>query len=185
MRNTNIKIAAALFSFFILFTGQLWAEESSFEIDSLVTIAPDSGAAHFLLKPNVNFPDTTMQIDRALLDLWVSPQTEDTTFIAIRVYPIISSWSAEAVSWTSPWTTPGGDINETKFAQYIVTLPGEQNIQVDLTDLCMRWADGRIPYYGFLLTISESSLAEVEFLHENGTGPMARLSISYTTSSSE
>jgi hypothetical protein len=181
----NALIALAFACMFIL-ARQVFAEESVFEITTATTITPDSGNARLLMKPGISLPDTTMVIDRAILDLWVSPQTEDTTYISIRVYPITTNWSSETASWTTPWTNPGGDFDEVNYAEYAISLPGEQNIQVDLTDLCMRWADGRLPYYGFLIDISESSLAGVTFLNgEGGNGPIARLTISYSRVSSE
>lgn len=183
--NKNILAILAFACMFIL-AGQVLAEESVFEITAATTIAPDSGNARLLMKPVIGLPDTTMVIDRAILDLWVSPQTDDTTYISIRVHPITTNWSSETVSWTTPWTNPGGDFDEVNYAEYAISVPGEQNIQVDLTDLVMRWVDGRLPYYGFLISISESSLAGVTFLNGGGgTGPLARLTISYNRISSE
>ncbi len=181
MRINRITIGAFAIACMLLLAGQLWAEEGVFEIQSALTIMPDSGNARLLMRPEIGFPDTTTIIDWATLDLWVSPQTEDTTYISIRIYPITTDWSPETATWNSPWANPGGDFNDINYAEYAISIPGERNIQVDLTDLCMRWADGRLPYYGFLIAISESSLAGVDFLNEDGgTGPLARLTLIYS-----
>jgi hypothetical protein len=185
MRIKKIALIALAFACMFVLTGRVLAEENVFDITTATTITPDSGNARLLMKPEIGLPDTTIVIDRAILDLWVSPQTEDTTYISIRVYPLTTSWSSEAASWTNPWTNPGGDFDEVNYAEYAISIPGEQNIQVDLTDLAMRWADGRLPYYGFIIDISESSLAGVEFLNENGMDPIARLTISFNQSSTE
>jgi hypothetical protein len=104
----------------------------------------------------------------------------------LGVYPITTEWSAETVTWNNPWTNPGGDFDDVNYAEYAVSIPGKQNIQVDLTDLCMRWADGRLPYHGFLISVSESSLAGIDLLNQEGDGgPIARLTISYNQVTSE
>ena len=184
---TKLKMIVTLaVTFSFIFSWQVWADDSTYEIANPVTIAPDSGTSRLIAKPEVNFPDTTIVIDRAILDLWISPQTEDTTYISLEIYPISLAWSSETVSWNFPWDNPGGDFDDVNYAVYTISIPQVQNIQVDLTDLCMRWADGRLPYYGFLIAISESSLADVEFLNgEDGTGPFGRMIISYSRAMSE
>jgi hypothetical protein len=124
-----------------------------------------------------------MVIDKAILELWVEPQTEDTvTYVSVRVYPITTDWSSDAVSWSTPWSNPGGDFDDVFYAEYAISSIGPQEIQIDLTDLCMRWADARLPYFGFLIGVSESSLAPVQFLNgPHGNGPWGTLRISYTS----
>lgn len=186
MRINKNVLTALVVACLLLLAGQALAEENVIDVPNATMIAPDSGNARYLMKPEIGLPDTTIVIDRATLDLWISPQAEDTTYISIRIHPITTEWDSETVSWNSPWITPGGDFNEINYAEYAVFVPAEQNIQVDLTDLCMRWADGRLPYYGFLIDISESSLAGVTFMNgEKGNGPFAKLILIYSRPCSE
>jgi hypothetical protein len=123
-----------------------------------------------------------MTIDRATLELTVSPASDDSTFAAIRVCPIIVNWNQDDAAWEAPWATPGGDFDNVNYAEYAVNLTGSQTINIDVTDLCMRWADGQLPYFGFLIGVSESSLAPVQFLSgSDGNGPWGTLRISYTS----
>jgi hypothetical protein len=171
----------------IAFVGPAKGEESLYEIPAPVIIEPpDSGNAHLLIKPEISFPDTAMIINQAVLDLWVSPQTEDTTYVSIRIYPLTTDWYSESVSWISPWVNPGGDYNDSTYAEYALILPGNQEAKIDLTDLCILWVNGRMPYYGFVMNISETSEAGLTFLNgRNGNGPFAKVNILYSRPSSE
>jgi len=172
----------------VFWAGVTFAEETIVGVPDAIAISNPGGATvHYLLRPEIDFSDTTIIIDWATLELTVSPQTEDTiTFISIRVYPIAVDWNPDNVAWDSPWINPGGDFDNVSYAEYAVSAPGTQTIAVDLTDLCMRWADARLPYYGFLISVSEASLAPVEFLNGiNDSGPFATLRISYTSIPSE
>ena len=180
-----IKLSLLVFLALSIFVGfsQAMAEEAVFNIDQTSTIYPDDfSTTKILAKPQLQFPDTTSIIDRAFLNLIVEPTAADTTFISVRLYPITTDWSADNVTWNSPWTNPGGDFNDVNYSEYAVTLPGQQEIQIDLTDLCMRWADGRLPYFGFMIEVADFSLAPLQFVfdHENNGG-FGRIVISYTT----
>jgi len=162
--------------------------ENAFDIQTAALIfSPDSSVTYWLAKPQIGFPDSTMAIDEATLSLWASAQTIDTiTYVSIKVYPILIDWNPENVSWTFPWTTPGGDFDDSHYAERSFAELGTQAVEFDLTDLCARWADGRLPYYGFLIGLSESSLVPVQFLNgSNGDEPFATLRIQYTTADLE
>jgi hypothetical protein len=159
-----------------------YAEDTIVNIDNRIVISdPDSQYVHILARPDIGFIDSTMVIDRAVLSFWVYPVTNDTTFISMRAYPITTDWSTGNVSWDSPWNTSGGDIDEMNYGEYAVTLPGAQEIQMDMTDLCMRWTDGRLPYFGFMIEKSSGSLDRITYLNgQGGEGPFATLTISFT-----
>jgi len=183
MRTKNSNTIVMAFMGLAILSSAAAGNEIAYDIQTPTIIASDDLGSHYLARPEVNFPDTTMVIDKAILELWVEPQTEDTiTFVSIRVYPITIDWSSDAVSWTSPWTNPGGDFDDVFYAEYAIGSTGAQEIQIDLTDLCMRWADGRLPYYGFLIAVSEVSLVALEFLNGgDGDGPWGTLRITYTS----
>jgi len=175
-------VVMALLGLAILMSAAV-ADEIAYDIQTPTVIASDDQGSRYLARPEVSFPDTAMVIDKAILELWVEPQTEDTvTYVSVRVYPITTDWNVDAVSWISPWTNPGGDFDDVFYAEYAIGSIGAQEIQIDMTDLCMRWADARLPYYGFLVGVSESSLAPVQFLNgPDGNWPFATLRISYTS----
>lgn len=161
-------------------TGQVIAEEGFFDIEQVTTIYPDDySALRILAFPQLPFPDTTIIVDRAYLNLIVEPNASDTTFISVRLYPIIVDWIFADVTWDSPWSNPGGDIDDVNYSEYAVTLPGQQEIQIDLTDLCMRWSDGRLPYFGFIIEVADFSLAPLQFIYNNN-GNFGQIVIAYT-----
>lgn len=165
----------------IMLAGTATADENVVNINSAIVIrSPNYGEFHVLMRPQIKFPDTTMVVDRAFLNLIASPQTDDRTYISIRLHPITTDWDGNNVSWDSPWTEAGGDIDEMFYGEHLIILPENQEIQIDITDLCMRWADGRLPYYGFLLKVSANSLSRFTVLRQNDSGPWATVSIQYT-----
>jgi hypothetical protein len=173
--------AGAITLWIIMLAGIAVADENIVEINSTTVIQPpDNSDFRILMRPEIQFPDTMMVVDRAFLNLLISPQTEDTTFFSIRLHAITAEWDANDVSWDSPWVGEGGDYDSVFYAEKMITLPEDQEISIDITDLCMRWADGRLPYYGFLLKVSPSSLVGFTVARQNDTDPWARFSIKYT-----
>ncbi|RKX20084.1 MAG: hypothetical protein DRP26_02310 [Candidatus Zixiibacteriota bacterium] len=182
-RNIVVVILAPLFLF--VFMGFAAGDENIVGIENATVIQdPGNGDYHILMRPELEFPDTTIDISRAFFDFEISPQTEDTTFISIRLYPITVDWDAENVSWDFPWSEPGGNFDEVFYGEFLIVSPSEQHIRLDITDLCMRWADGRLPYYGFLLGASRSSWHGFNLIRD-GTDPIATLTISYMSISIE
>jgi hypothetical protein len=164
----------------------LWAPTSLGDnveatINSVVVInSPNQDAVHILAKPDLGLPDTTLMIDRAILSAAISPQTQDTvTFISVRLHPITTDWDLANVGWTNPWTEPGGDYDEIHYGEFLTTDVGNQPIKMDITSLLMRWIDGRLPYYGFLVKISRSSIDRFTLVR-NGNDPYATINIHYS-----
>jgi hypothetical protein len=189
MKTANFKIVATGLIFLWAFSiaGLAMAEENFVEIREVTMIqAPDNSSYHILAQPDLGLPDSTVVIDQATLNLVVSPQTEDSSLISIQLYPIRIAWSSDVVDWNIPWSTPGGDFDESNYTEFTISAPVVQEVNIDVTDLCQRWADGRLPYYGFLLKISESSLAGLTFLHgRDSNGPFGTLTVTFTRMQSE
>jgi hypothetical protein len=174
-------VAGALSLSVLLLAGIVLADENNVAINTATIIhSQDNGDFRILMRPEIQFPDTTIVVDRAILNLRVSPQTDDTTFISIRLHAITMDWDAGNVNWDSPWVGEGGDYDSVFYAEKMITLPENQEISIDVTDLCMRWADGRLPYYGFLLRVSRSSLAGFTVARQNNDAPWATFTIKYT-----
>ncbi len=97
----------------------------------------------------VHFPlDSTVcrQIMDALLE-FRSPASPSTgRRLLLQIVPITTAWDSGEVSWTEPWTTPGGDYDATVARFLALPSPGER-VQVDLT-LFVRNCDR---YHGILV----------------------------------
>ena len=130
--------AAAIALWIIMLAGVAFADENIVEINSAMVIrSPDYGDFRVLMRPEIQFPDTSIVVDRAFLNLTASPQADDTTFISIRLHAITTDWTPGNVSWDSPWVGEGGDYDSVFYAEKMITLPENQEIQIDFTDLCI------------------------------------------------
>jgi hypothetical protein len=165
----------------VFWTGFCFGEETVVNINSAIAISsPDQDALHILVKPALGLPDTTLRIERAILSATISPQTQDTTtFISIRMHPITTDWDPGNVNWNTPWTEPGGDIDEIHYGEFLTTEVGNQPVEMDITSLLMRWTNGRLPYYGLLVKISRSSIDRFTLVR-NGNDPYATINIHYS-----
>jgi hypothetical protein len=158
-----------------------FAENINVEIDAVNVIrSANQDTIHILAKPDLNLQDTTMHINRAILSATISPETQDTlTYLSIRLHPITTDWDLATATWNNPWTEPGGDYDKTHFGERLITKVEDQLVKIDITDLYMRWFDGRLPYYGFLIKISRSSWDQFTIVR-NGNDPYATLNIHYS-----
>jgi hypothetical protein len=179
-------LAMGLFPIIFVASRTITALASEVAIPILNPVIIDDGDSEdyrILVKPEIPAPDSNSIIEKASLSLWVNIQAKDTTYVAIDAYPIATEWELENVAWNIPWDNPGGDVDVTVYSEYAISLPGQQEITIDLTDICMRWFDGRLPYYGISIAVSESSISSAQFLNgQNGDGPFASMRISYSDS---
>jgi hypothetical protein len=124
------------------------ADETVVDITSIHIIqSPNSDTLHILARPELNLPDTTMLIDKAILTTTICPAEDMVTFVSIRIHPIITEWNPENTSWDYPWANAGGDFDSVFYAEYLITNPGNQVVEIDITDLATRCADGRLPFH--------------------------------------
>lgn len=69
---------------------------------------------------------------------------------AINVYPLTSAFNESTATWNSPWTTPGGDYDNSISASADVPEAWENWVAWDVTDILKnRWSN--TVDYGFLL----------------------------------
>jgi hypothetical protein len=157
-----------------------FAEDRIIEIQSATIIQnPGQDEMRILVKPDLGLSDTSSQVIFAKLNITAVPQTQDTTFISIKLHAILTDWQPNTVTWDSPWMSSGGDFDSVFYAEQTIVLPIENEIEFDLTDLVHRWSDGRLPYYGFLFRISEVSGHNFTFVRRPNNGPLATITISY------
>jgi hypothetical protein len=73
--------------------------------------------------------------------------------LRLRVYPVTTTWTAGAVSWTSGWNRAGGDYNEDIYVPVEVDLSsGSATVELDLTPLVKETVEGGAATDGFILT---------------------------------
>jgi hypothetical protein len=179
-QHSTFKLLAKIsICFFILI---VWANAEVIQIpvDNIILIRSDNNDyPRVLMRPELPVPDSGMVVNSATLSLQTSLMTNDSTFISLRFYPILTDWENDNVGWYNPWENPGGDFDETCYGEKTVTLLNGQNIEIDFTDLFQRWADSRLPYYGIIFMLSESSLLPTIPIQPDNNGYYLVLTVDY------
>lgn len=179
LKITNIALSALLF---LIPTVFMQAETLNITINSATFIqSPDSTSERTLIRPLITFPDSSISIERAFLEFWVVADRNNNILIPIRISPITQEWDSTNTAWNYPWTSPGGSFDDNICSERLLTQSGPQRIRIDVTDMVMRWADGRLPYYGFIITSTQSARGHFSIINQpNGNRWRAILTISYT-----
>lgn len=77
-----------------------------------------------------------------------------------------------------PWSTPGGDYNNTAIASFDPPVPADCFIHVDISSLVQGWFDGSISNRGLILIASGSGSRQTVYsAKENGNGKGPVLSV--------
>lgn len=76
----------------------------------------------------------------------------DSTFI-YDIFPIISPWVSDSISWEYPWANPGGDFDSTEYSSRYYTIDNNFRINFDITNLTCQWAAGLRSNYGFFISV--------------------------------
>jgi hypothetical protein len=71
--------------------------------------------------------------------------------------PVTTDWSGSAISWTSNWARPGGDVDEELYSRTRADLrSGSGALTLDLTVPVKEIAEEGASLYGFLVTVDET-----------------------------
>jgi hypothetical protein len=87
---------------------------------------------------------------------WVSlplPGLVPMADVNVEIYGLATSWEGRQPTWNTPWSTPGGDIEDTD--SFEVTLyEGERVrlLRLDVTHMIRGMVEGTFPENGFILT---------------------------------
>jgi hypothetical protein len=74
--------------------------------------------------------------------------------LPVRVYPLTTDWSAGTVTWDSPWTASGADIDDAYY-DTVVLASGSRvtSLSLDVTSIVRAIVEGEYGRYGFLITV--------------------------------
>lgn len=73
--------------------------------------------------------------------------------LEITVYGLARTWRGQSATWTTPWSRPGGDLDESYFGE--VTLAAGQmtgTLRMNVTQIVDEIVTRGAPDYGFVLT---------------------------------
>ncbi len=73
------------------------------------------------------------------------------SLLDMEAYDITSDWSEENVSWDSPWSEPGGDIDSLSSYAYTITLQQSEDVHMDIRSFVRSVVKGDIVNHGLML----------------------------------
>lgn len=73
------------------------------------------------------------------------------SLLDMEAYDITSEWSEDNVSWDSPWSEPGGDIDSLSSYAYTITLQQSEDIHMDIRRFVRSIVDGDVVNHGLML----------------------------------
>lgn len=121
---------------------------SNFGTQPEIEVRPDNGAnRRGLIRFDLSAIPQGSTVTSATLYLFEKDKKLDQV---TYLYRINSPWDENTVTWNFPWTTPGGDFDNSR--AYASFFPNQSNcmLTIDLTDLVQEWVAGT-SNYGFLL----------------------------------
>jgi hypothetical protein len=133
-----------------LLAGTASALDAAFPITRVVTISGGMGGSRVLL----DFGSVSALSEELILSArLVVPLSGNTPLndVEVNVTGLTTSWGPGA-TWTSPWTTPGGDVDRTLMSAVTVRVGTQAALlDVDVTDVIRSMAEGDAPANGLLL----------------------------------
>jgi hypothetical protein len=135
-------------------------------LDSLIVNITDAG---FMINPDnprdvravlgfylPNILDSTCFVMVAEVRIAASVTQQIEYPLSLRIHPVTTDWSSGNVRWTSPWSNPGGDFNESLTAFGHIRWSGDSDVRIDVTRLIQIFKSGRIPNHGLLIRQTEN-----------------------------
>jgi hypothetical protein len=116
----------------------------------------------FLTSADILYAQLTGSADAAVI--------EGEGAVELEVLPVAKQWSPGSVSWTSPWTQPGGDLDG-GFQRSFLVRQGSQPIRIDVTELVTEWATGERANTGLMLRASSFFGGTFSLPAQSGGGP--------------
>jgi hypothetical protein len=124
-----------------------------YPLAGVAAIASGEQETRILLDPGDLTSLVGTLVTSARLEMTLTGQTpgED---LNVAVYTLETAWRGGTPGWSSPWRTPGGDLDNSHVQT--VRIPAgrvPEELSVDVTSAIREIADGREANNGFLLTV--------------------------------
>lgn len=137
-------------------------------VDKEQTLVVADGKSHALIrfKAIPELKDSIVARAELRLELDSSPKLLGASG-TLSVHPIEREWPPKDVSWTAPWTAPGGDAGPAAGSVQLRSSTGEFAIRIDA--LVQDWAAG-VPEFGMMLRSQGVTEAKIDSF-ESGDSP--------------
>jgi hypothetical protein len=118
---------------------------------ALICDTTDIDAKTVLLRYEMPESLTTASILHARLSGEIAATVGDgAVTMTIEALPVETEWYESTVTWTHPWTSPGGDLDTTHIRSFLAR-QDEQALRMDVTHAVREWLDGSRDNYGLAL----------------------------------
>jgi hypothetical protein len=118
-------------------------------------ISDGEGSSRVLIRPGDLAAVRGRLVTSAFLSLTL-PGEPAARNIPVRIYPLTSDWSSGSVTWGSPWTEAGGDVEVAYYDTGVVKAGSRATtLSLDVSPMVRAMAQGEIGEYGFLVTVPE------------------------------
>jgi hypothetical protein len=94
-------------------------------------------------------------VDFAMLCFPALSVTNETAPVGIEACPLTTAWNVGAVSWTGPWTNPGGDFDSSSPVSFAVMAGDSNQVTLDVTGYVLAWQNSAANC-GVILTRSQT-----------------------------
>lgn len=117
-------------------------------------------------------------VTAASLKLYVQDAAPGETY---ELYKIARSWSETSVTWSSPWTSAGGDVDATPLGVVASANPGPLTVDLNAAGLAVvqGWVDDAAKNFG-LMIYDKSEVDALEFLQSESADPTRRPTLTVT-----
>jgi hypothetical protein len=139
----SVALAALVFS-------SAGAMERTLTLQDFRVIQDGAGQARIAFRLPEIPSDRAIVVTRAQVAVTLPGAVRDRR-LRLWVHPLTRDWNAGSATWTSPWTRPGGDLDEEARVAVEVDLRGNSAV-FDLTPLVKEVVEEGRESHGFLLT---------------------------------
>lgn len=130
-----------------------FADELTRSVCDVTSITDGEGSARIVFKMDSPIELTDVAVQKATLRFTTSGTAGEERTKTLLLHPLTRAWTAGAVSWTTPWTRPGGDFDDL-YARREWDLGGRGRVLAfDVTLLVKEIVEHDGESLGFLLTV--------------------------------
>jgi hypothetical protein len=145
-------IILCTFACLIMASSQAGALELVLPLEDVTVISNDQGQSRILF----GFGRLDELREELITSAWISiplPGYAPTSDLTVEVHGLTTAWRGSRPTWNSPWTTAGGDLDDTD--SYDITLDQGRRadlLRLDVTHMVRGMVDGSFPANGFVLS---------------------------------
>ena len=156
------------------------------EVSSVGILMPgdDSTSYRLLFKFDLPSKLNDKRIDYAEIVFFAEVDTLSRHSVLLVAHPVTTGWNNAGVSWSNPWTTEGGDYNDSLYGIGLIKPRRDGRVELDITRLVKRWVHESAPNYGIIIIPLERYRKITDLVHPSSfsEGVFAKVTIffSYT-----